>query len=84
MDQQSKINNQEKKINNQEKKKYKRCFQCKKKLKMIHFTCRCNHMFCVVHQNPHSHNCSFNNKKVCQEAIELNNPQTTHQKLVKI
>ena len=82
MDQQKE--DQQKKINPQEKKKSKRCHQCNKKLKMIHFTCRCNHMFCVVHQNPHSHNCSFNNKKICQEAIKLNNPQTVHQKVVKI
>ena len=40
--------------------------------------------FCVNHQNPHSHNCSFNNKKICQEAIKLNNPQTIHQKVIKI
>ena len=26
----------------------------------------------------------FNNKKVCQEAIKINNPQTIHQKVVKI
>lgn len=61
-----------------------KCFHCNKKLKMIHFTCRCNHKFCVNHQNPHSHNCSFNNKKICQEAIKLNNPQTIHQKVIKI
>ena len=70
---------------NQEKKSNKpRCHQCNKKLKMIQFTCKCNHTFCVIHQNPHSHNCSFNNKKLCQEAIKLNNPQTIHQKVVKI
>jgi len=51
---------------------------------MIHFICRCNHKFCVNHQNPHSHNCSFNNKKICQEAIKLNNPQTIHLKVIKI
>ena len=61
-----------------------RCHQCNKKLKMIHFTCRCNHTFCVVHQNPHSHNCSFNNKKICQDSIKKQNPQTIHQKFVKI
>ena len=61
-----------------------RCYHCNKKLKMIHFTCRCNHTFCVLHQNPHSHNCSFNNKKLCQETIKKQNPQTIHQKLVKI
>ena len=82
MDQQKE--DQQKKINSQEKKKSKRCHQCNKKLKMIYFTCRCNHMFCVVHQNPHSHNCSFNNKKICQEIIKEQNPQTTHQKVIKI
>jgi len=61
-----------------------KCHYCNKKLKMIHFICRCNHKFCVNHQNPHSHNCSFNNKKICQEAIKLNNPQTIHLKVIKI
>ena len=51
---------------------------------MIYFTCKCNHKFCVVHQNPHSHNCEFNNKKLCQEKLKLNNPQMIHQKVVKI
>lgn len=61
-----------------------RCYHCNKKLKMIHFTCKCNHKYCILHQNPHSHNCSFNNKKVCQEIIQKNNPQTIHQKVIKI
>ena len=61
-----------------------KCYHCNKKLKMINFTCRCNHTFCIIHQYPHSHNCSFNNKKSCQETIKLNNPQTIHQKVVKI
>jgi len=61
-----------------------RCYQCNKKLKMINFTCKCNHTFCILHQNPHSHNCSFNNKKVCQETIKHNNPLTIHQKVIKI
>ena len=66
------------------KKTSERCYYCNKKLKMIHFTCKCNHKFCVVHQNPHSHNCEFNNKKLCQEKLKLNNPQMIHQKVVKI
>tara|TARA_Y100001958_G_scaffold107704_1_gene75533 strand:+ start:4453 stop:4722 length:270 start_codon:yes stop_codon:yes gene_type:complete len=66
------------------KKTSERCYYCNKKLKIIHFTCKCNHKFCVVHQNPHSHNCEFNNKKLCQEKLKLNNPQMIHQKVVKI
>ena len=61
-----------------------RCSFCNKKLKMIHFNCKCNHKFCILHQNPHSHNCSFNNKKLCQETIKNNNPQMIHQKVIQI
>ena len=70
--------------NNKINTKKERCYLCNKKLKIIHFTCRCNYNFCVNHQNPHSHNCSYNNKKRCQEAIKLNNPQTIQQKIIKI
>ena len=62
----------------------KRCYYCNKKLKMIYFTCKCNHNFCINHQYPHSHNCEFNNKKLCQEKIKINNPIMIHQKVVKI
>jgi hypothetical protein len=71
------------KSNNNNSKK-ERCYYCNKKLKIIHFTCKCNHKFCILHQNPHSHKCSFNNKKICQDNIKKNNPQTIHQKVVKI
>lgn len=72
------------KLPEKKKKTSERCYYCNKKLKMIHFTCRCEHKFCVAHQNPHSHNCSFNNKKLCQEKLKNNNPLTIHQKVVKI
>jgi len=61
-----------------------RCYQCNKKLKMIHFTCRCNHMFCIIHQNPHSHNCNYDAKKNLQIKLKNENPKTIHQKLIKI
>lgn len=83
----NKNNTSEKKPENLPEKKKKTseiCYYCNKKLKMIHFTCRCEHKFCVAHQNPHSHNCSFNNKKLCQEKLKNNNPLMIHQKVVKI
>ena len=52
-----------------------KCHSCRKKLKLIQFTCRCNHKFCILHQNPHSHNCSFNSKKAKKEEIKKNNPK---------
>jgi len=62
----------------------KRCYQCNKKLKMINFTCRCEHKFCIIHQNPHNHNCSYDSKANLQLKLKIENPQTIHQKLVKI
>ena len=81
-----KLNEIKPKVNktSKDKPKTERCHFCNKKLKMINFTCKCNHKFCINHHNPHSHNCSFNNKKICQEKLKLNNPQTIHQKVVKI
>ena len=54
-----------------------RCFHCKKKLKMteLNFKCKCNHVFCHQHLNPHSHKCSFNYLKERQEHIQKNNPK---------
>ena len=52
-----------------------RCFFCNKKLKMIQFTCKCNHKFCITPLNPHSHNCTFDPKKDKQKEIIKNNPK---------
>ena len=52
-----------------------RCHYCNKKLKMIHFTCKCNHKFCEKHLNRHSHNCSFDVKSAKSDEIAKNNPK---------
>ena len=51
-----------------------RCHTCRKKLKMIHFTCKCSHQFCIIHNNPHTHNCQYDYKKVRKQEIIDNNP----------
>ena len=65
------------------KKKKQRCHACNKKLKMIHFTCKCQHLFCVNHLNPHSHNCSYDYIAEKGREISMNNPKLDR-KLVKI
>ena len=55
------------------KPKYEKCKQCNKKLKMMGFTCKCGFKFCIVHQNPHSHNCSYDYKTEKCKIIEKNN-----------
>ena len=59
------------------KKKKPRCFHCKKKLKMTELVmiCKCSHTFCLLHLNPHSHNCTFDYLKERRELIEKNNPK---------
>ena len=66
-----------------QKPKRMRCHLCKKKLKMIYFTCKCKNHFCIIHQNPHTHNCLYDYKKERENEIEINNPKL-ETKLVKI
>ena len=68
----------------QKKERSGRCYQCNKKLKMIHFTCRCNHKFCILHQNPHSHSCDYDAKTNLQIKLKNDNPKTIHQKVIQI
>ena len=65
------------------KSKCERCNHCNKKLKMISFTCKCGLKYCVSHQNPHSHNCSYDYKSEKCKIIEKNNPKLGS-KLTKI
>ncbi len=37
---------------------------CKKKLKLMKFTCKCNLNFCLKHMTPESHNCKFDFTKI--------------------
>jgi len=37
--------------------------------------CKCSHTFCLIHLNPHSHNCTFDYLKERRELIEKNNPK---------
>ncbi len=44
------------------------CFQCKKKT-VILIQCKCNQSFCVKHQLPEKHNCTFTYEKHIIEKI---------------
>ena len=65
----------------QKKVKKLRCFQCKKKLSLIYFTCQCGHVFCDSHLNRHSHNCSYNAVQEKKKEIEKNNPKIQPNKI---
>ena len=52
-----------------------KCHECGSKLKMIVFTCKCNHIFCQKHLGAHSHKCTYDYKNEKKKQIEENNPK---------
>ena len=58
-----------------DKKIKKKCKHCRKKLSLISFTCKCGHLYCITHQNPHIHNCSYNYLKENKQKLEKDNPK---------
>ena len=59
------------------KSKKPKCYFCNKKLTLIeiNFKCKCEHTFCQIHLNSHSHNCPYNYLKDKQDTIKKNNPK---------
>jgi hypothetical protein len=45
-----------------DKKSSKRCTQCKKKLGVMEYRCKCEKLFCISHLQPQEHMCTFDYK----------------------
>jgi predicted nucleic acid binding AN1-type Zn finger protein len=58
--------------------------ECRKKLGLISFTCKCDQTFCVAHQSPHSHDCSYDHGQDKRNDIQTMNPSVIPQKLVVV
>merc|ERR1711913_120325 len=56
------------------KKKKNRCLNCKKKLGLTGFSCRCGGLFCSLHRYSDEHACDFDYKKLGAEEIKKSNP----------
>ena len=52
-----------------------KCNKCKKKLSLIYFTCKCGNTYCIAHQIPHKHNCTFDYLNENKQKIKKNNPK---------
>jgi len=39
-----------------------RCIQCKKKLGVMEYRCKCDKLFCISHLQPQEHGCTFDYK----------------------
>jgi hypothetical protein len=57
---------------------------CKKKLGLTGFTCKCEMMFCPSHRLAESHHCSFDYKTTQRARLAENNPLIAASKIHKI
>ena len=64
------------------KPKKARCAQCRKKVHLISFTCKCGKTFCMSHQSPHNHSCSYDYQRDRRIHIERTNPKVCPSTLV--
>merc|ERR1719436_949471 len=65
------------------KKKKNRCANCKKKVGLTGFTCRCGGLFCSIHRYSDKHECNFDYKEHGAEDIKKNNPVVVAKKVQK-
>jgi predicted nucleic acid binding AN1-type Zn finger protein len=49
-----------------------RCSNCKRKLPLTAYACRCNLYFCDTHRLPEEHSCSYNFFEENQKAMKQN------------
>jgi len=66
------------------KKKKNRCLNCKKKVGLTGFTCRCGGLFCSIHRYSDKHECTFDYKELGAEEIRKSNPVVVASKVQKI
>jgi len=73
-----------KKDSKKTKKKKKKCQNCKKRLGLIPFECKCKNQFCIKCRYPDKHNCNFDWVLYGKEKILKENPLITVNKINKI
>jgi len=47
-----------------------RCWECKKKVGLLGYTCKCRYVFCATHRYSDKHNCTFDYRGNQQEDLE--------------
>ena len=55
--------------------------ECRKKIGLMGFTCKCSQTFCFTHQSPHAHDCSYDHGSDKRKDIEAKNPSVIPTKL---
>ena len=68
------------------KKKLKknRCAECRKKLGIVLFECKCKLQYCSKHRYAEDHNCSYDYKTAYKKTFKKNNPKIVPEKIIRI
>lgn len=61
-----------------------RCQQCRKKVGLTGFKCKCGMLFCGQHRYAESHSCTFDYKTAEREKLAANNPLVQASKVERI
>ena len=61
-----------------------RCFNCKKKVGLTGFECRCGNVFCGQHRYAEQHNCTFDYKAHDRAILDKLNPKVIGKKVDSI
>ncbi|XP_069749077.1 AN1-type zinc finger protein 5b isoform X2 [Narcine bancroftii] len=64
--------------------KKNRCFQCRKKVGLTGFDCRCGNLFCGLHRYSDKHNCPYDYKAEAALKIRKENPIIVAEKIQRI
>lgn len=70
--------------NKKNKKKKNRCAECKKKLGITPFECKCKQLYCTKHRYAEDHNCTYDYKTAYKKIFKKHNPKVVAEKIIRI
>ena len=62
----------------------RRCAHCRKRLGLVHFTCRCGLDMCQAHLAPEEHACTFDFKGAGRDQLRSRNPVVSFEKVAPV
>ena len=66
------------------KPKKQKCSNCKKKMGLMKYECKCSNMFCIKCLQPENHNCSYNFKLEGKKKLKNDMIVVSSNKVIKI
>ncbi len=60
------------------------CWNCKRKVGLLGFKCKCSYIFCSKHRHSDQHDCEYDFKMEHREKLIKENPKIETPKIVKL